>query len=76
MVQFLKLLASIALFSSTFAVPAGNFFRHHRKGAAQNTTAACPGMAAAAGAATTNAKAIYFITNDACNSVIALKGCC
>jgi hypothetical protein len=75
MVQLSTLLASIALFSSTFAVPTGVSIRHHRKGAtaAQNATATCPGMAAGTGAAAANAKAIYFITNDACNSVVALK---
>lgn len=43
----------------------------HHKGDAQNGT--CPGPAAAAEATTANAKAIYFLTNNACNSVVALK---
>jgi hypothetical protein len=71
MVQLSKLLASIALFSYTFAIPTGISVRHHHKEAAQNAT--CPGLAAGAGVAAANAKAIYFITNDACNSVVALK---
>lgn len=71
MVQLSTFLASIALFSSAFAVSTGISVRYHHKGAAQNAT--CPGLAAGAGAATTNAKAIYFITNDPCNSVVALK---
>lgn len=71
MVQLSRFLASIALFSCTFAVPTGVSVRHHHKGAAQNAT--CPGLAAPTGRATANAKAIYFITNDACNSVVALR---
>jgi hypothetical protein len=71
MVQLSRFLASIALFSCTFAVPTGVSVRHHHKGATQGAT--CPGLAAGAGAAAANAKAIYFITNDACNSVVALK---
>lgn len=71
MVQFTKLLAVIALFSSTFAVPTGAHVRHHHKGGAQIGT--CPGTAASASSTTANAKAIYFITNDACNSVVALR---
>jgi hypothetical protein len=71
MVQLSTFLASISLFSSAFALPPRISGRHHHKGVAQNAT--CPGVAAGAGAAATGAKAIYFITNDACNSVVALK---
>jgi len=71
MVQLSKLLPSIAFFSYTFAIPTGTSVRYHHKGAVQN--AACPGLATGADVAAANAKAIYFITNNACNSVVALK---
>lgn len=71
MVQLSTFLASIALFSSTLALPPRISSRHQHKAAAQNAT--CPGAVAGAGAVPTGAKAIYFITNDACNSVVALK---
>jgi hypothetical protein len=72
MVQLSIFLTSIAFYSSALALPSRISDRHHHhKAAAQNAT--CPGVAAGAGAAVTGAKAVYFITNDACNSVVALK---
>ena len=70
MVQLSTLLASVALLSSAYAVPTHSLRKHHK---AANQTASCPGIAVPAEATSQNAKAIYFMTNDACNSVVALK---
>src|SRR5450432_642744 len=69
MVQISTILTSIALASSTLAAPTRGSGKYPK---ATTQNASCPGMAAAV-TGVTNAKAVYFITNDACNSVVALK---
>jgi hypothetical protein len=70
MVQISTLLASVALLCSVSSVPTRSSGKHQK---AANQTAACVIPGAPAKATSQNAKAIYFMTNDACNSIVALK---
>jgi hypothetical protein len=75
MVQLSTLLAQIAILSFASAIPTGHVSpsKYHHKGQGASCSGVAMSAANASAVSVKNARAVYFITNAASNSIVALK---